>query len=288
MCEPAFSVGAICSSFPERFPWNLAQCFIPRIRCADGMSHLCLFKVKLHFTVKWLSLRIVSSPYLPHSLKDFLETCLKCLAHWGDVQKARVTLAKAPDAPHELCWSVPGAVKRIHHRSLLFNTRLPPLRKRRLRLVSAFGPSYRSERFRKIPTAFTSHRQSLAPPDAVSWTLGSAISTQNYWKLDHRCFASFARAVIKRCTNFGGAVVKRFTSGHGIVGTVSGAGATIHCSDELWFGVGMEVSVRDQNLAINKGRNGPGIHLESRCRWVHTSFTSNLFKVTVKMYYHGC
>jgi len=61
-----------------------------------------------------------------------------------------------------------------------------------------------------------------------------------------------------------GAVVKRFTSGHEIVGTVSDAGATIHCSDELWFGVGMEVSVRDQNLAINTGRNGPGVYLESR------------------------
>ena len=34
----------------------------------------------------------------------------------------------------------------------------------------------------------------------------------------------------------------------------------------------MEVSERDQNLAINTGRNGPGAHLESSCRWVQTSF----------------
>ena len=33
---------------------------------------------------------------------------------------------------------------------------------------------------------------------------------------------------------------KRFTSGHGIAGTVSGVEAAIHCGDELWFGVGME------------------------------------------------
>ena len=81
---------------------------------------------------------------------------------------------------------------------------------------------------------------------------------------------------------------KRFTSGHGIAGTVSGVEAAIHCGDEFWFGVGMEVSERDQNLAINTGRNGPGAHLELSCRWVQTSFISNLLKVTVKLYYHGC
>jgi len=35
--------------------------------------------------------------------------------------------------------------------------------------------------------------------------------------------------------------------------------AAIHCVDELrefWFSVGMEVSQRDQTLAINTGRNG--------------------------------
>jgi len=40
---------------------------------------------------------------------------------------------------------------------------------------------------------------------------------------------------------------KRFTSGHGIAGTVSGVEAAIHCDDELWwFSVGIEVSLRDQ------------------------------------------
>jgi len=36
---------------------------------------------------------------------------------------------------------------------------------------------------------------------------------------------------------------KRFTSGHGIAGTVSGVKADFHCGDKLWFSVGMEVSV---------------------------------------------
>ena len=55
-------------------------------------------------------------------------------------------------------------------------------------------------------------------------------------------------------------------SGHTIAGTVSDVEAAIHCGDELWFGVGMEVSKRDQNLAINTGRNELGDHLESSCR----------------------
>ncbi|WAR26178.1 PLXB1-like protein [Mya arenaria] len=76
---------------------------------------------------------------------------------------------------------------------------------------------------------------------------------------------------------------RRNQSGQGIAGTVSGVEAAIHCGDELWFGVGMEVSERDQNLAINTGRNGPGAHLESSCRLLQTSFTSNLLKVTVKL-----
>jgi len=35
---------------------------------------------------------------------------------------------------------------------------------------------------------------------------------------------------------------KRFKSGHGIVGEVSSVEAVIHCGDDLWFGVSMEVS----------------------------------------------
>jgi len=42
---------------------------------------------------------------------------------------------------------------------------------------------------------------------------------------------------------------KRFTSGHGIAGTVSGVEAAIHCGDELGLSLGMELSWRDQMLA---------------------------------------
>jgi len=39
---------------------------------------------------------------------------------------------------------------------------------------------------------------------------------------------------------------KLFTSRHGIAGTVSGVEAAIHCVDNLWISVGMEVYLRDQ------------------------------------------
>ncbi|KAI8491423.1 hypothetical protein Bbelb_310560 [Branchiostoma belcheri] len=97
------------------------------------------------------------------------------------------------------------------------------------------GPSYRSESFElhkilravrrgkfSAPAKFTpappTPSQSLASLDASSWTLGGC---------------------------------KRFTSGHGVAGTVSGVEAAIHVGNELWFGVGIEVSERDQNLAIS-------------------------------------
>jgi len=54
---------------------------------------------------------------------------------------------------------------------------------------------------------------------------------------------------------------KRFKSGHRNVGEVSGVEAVIHCGDELWFGVGMEVSEGYQSLAINTGENALGTHL---------------------------
>jgi hypothetical protein len=38
---------------------------------------------------------------------------------------------------------------------------------------------------------------------------------------------------------------------------VLGVEAANRCGDELWFGVGMEVSERDQNVAIFTRRNGP-------------------------------
>ena len=51
----------------------------------------------------------------------------------------------------------------------------------------------------------------------------------------------------------------------GSVGEVSGVEAVLHCGDELWFGVGMEVSEGDQSLAINTGENALGTHQESDC-----------------------
>ena len=110
------------------------------------------------------------------------------------------------------------------YRSPPFNRSWPPLRQRRTRSATADSPSYRSESFElhkilravrrgqfsapaKFTAAPTTPSQSLAPLDASSWTLGSAKPTQKSWTLDDRFFASFARAVIKRCTNFGRAVV---------------------------------------------------------------------------------
>ena len=120
------------------------------------------------------------------------------------------------------------------YRSPPFNRSWPPLRQRRIRSATADGPSYRSESFElhkilravrsgqfsapaKFTTAPTTPSQSLAPLDASSWTLGSARPTQKSWTLDHRCFASFARAVIKRCTNFGGAVVSVLRADTGLL-----------------------------------------------------------------------
>ena len=120
------------------------------------------------------------------------------------------------------------------NRSPPFNRSWPPLRQRRIRSATADGPSYRSESFElhkilravrsgqfsapaMFTTAPTTSSQSLAPLDASSWTLWSARPTQKSWTLDHRWFASFARAVIKRCTNFGGAVVSVLRADTGLL-----------------------------------------------------------------------
>jgi len=55
---------------------------------------------------------------------------------------------------------------------------------------------------------------------------------------------------------------KRFTSGHGLAGTLSGVEAAIYCGDEIWFGVGMKVSERDQKKATHTGE----MEQESSCR----------------------
>jgi len=99
---------------------------------------------------------------------------------------------KAPVPPLEPCCSVPGAVKNVYHRSLPFNKRWPPLRKRRIRSVTAYGSSYRSESFErhtilraarkgqfsapaKFIAAITTLSQSFAPLDASSWTVTSVV-----------------------------------------------------------------------------------------------------------------
>jgi len=59
--------------------------------------------------------------------------------------------------------------------------------------------------------------------------------------------------VIKRYTNFGGAIVCVLRADTGVEGA-------IHCGNELWFGVGMEVLERDQNLVLHTEGNGPEAH----------------------------
>ena len=132
--------------------------------------------------------------------------------------------APAPNPLHERCCIIPGAVKKVYHRSLPFNKRWPPLRKHRICSVTIYGPSYRFKSFdlhkiwravRKgqfsalamITAAITMLSQSLAPLDASSCPLGSTRPRQKSWTLDHRCLA---QAVSKRCTSFAGVVVSVF------------------------------------------------------------------------------
>jgi len=48
---------------------------------------------------------------------------------------------------------------------------------------------------------------------------------------------------------------KRFTSGHGLAGTVSGVEAAIHSGDKIYFSVDMEVSLRDQRYSRQRYNN---------------------------------
>ena len=96
--------------------------------------------------------------------------------------------------------------KKVHHRSLSFNKRWPPLRNRCIRSDTANGPAYRSDSFElhkilravrkgqfsapaKFTAALTTLSQSLASLDANSWTIVSARPKQKSWMLGHRCFA---------------------------------------------------------------------------------------------------
>jgi len=93
-----------------------------------------------------------------------------------------------------------GRLRAVYKRTFLVPPLLP-LRK----FSAAHNIATRKWQFSapaKLATGLTTPIKSLAPLDASSWTLVSAWSTQKSWMLDHRCFASFARAVIKCCTNF--------------------------------------------------------------------------------------
>jgi len=97
------------------------------------------------------------------------------MAHIHKNTSGKLKLKPGPTALR--CCSIPGAVKKVYHRSLPFSERWPPLRKGQFSAPA------------KFTAAITMLSQSLAPLDASSWTLGSASPTQ------------------KRCKNFGVVVV---------------------------------------------------------------------------------
>ncbi|KAI8496688.1 hypothetical protein Bbelb_253430 [Branchiostoma belcheri] len=115
------------------------------------------------------------------------------------------------------------------------------------------GPSYRSESFElhKILRAvrrgkFSAPAKFTPAPPTPSQSLASLDTTLPGRRLN----------VAQTLHKLRWSGCKRFTSGHGVAGTVSGVEAAIHVGNELWFGVGIEVSERDQNLAISTVRNG--------------------------------
>ncbi|KAI8486602.1 hypothetical protein Bbelb_355770 [Branchiostoma belcheri] len=117
------------------------------------------------------------------------------------------------------------------------------------------GPSYRSESFElhKILRAvrrgkFSAPAKFTPAPPTPSQSLASLDATLTGRRLN----------VAQTLHKLRWSGCKRFTSGHGVAGTVSGVEAAIHVGNELWFGVGIEVSERDQNLAISTVKNGPG------------------------------
>ncbi|KAI8499216.1 hypothetical protein Bbelb_229800 [Branchiostoma belcheri] len=116
------------------------------------------------------------------------------------------------------------------------------------------GPSYRSESFElhKILRAvrrgkFSAPAKFTPAPPTPSQSLASLDATLPGRRLN----------VAQTLHKLRWSGCKRFTSGHEVAGTVSGVEAAIHVGNELWFGVGIEVSERDQNLAISTVRNGP-------------------------------
>jgi len=98
----------------------------------------------------------------------------------------------------------------------------------------------------KFTTSLISPSQSLAPLGANSWTLGSSRPTQKSWTLDHRYF--------------GGAVVNVLRADTALLERCRALKHPLRWWTLVWrwYMEVSEVSERDQTLAINTGRNGPG------------------------------
>jgi len=59
--------------------------------CAEGMSQPFWLKVKVTLEGQMFEPAFRSSSIPPHSLKNFHETWIKCLAHWDNVPRAQVS-----------------------------------------------------------------------------------------------------------------------------------------------------------------------------------------------------
>ena len=84
----------------------------------------------------------------------------------------------------------------------------------------------------KLITALTAPSQSLTSLDESLWTLGSAANAE---------ILNARPPLLPQLCLGGNQTLHKLWS----VGMVSGVEAVIHCGDELWFGVGMEVSEGD-------------------------------------------
>ena len=71
--------------------WIWGSVFIMHVFCSPLSICSSALEPRSHVKVKCLSLCYVSVPYLPHPSEDFYEAWLKCLVHWVDVQKAKVS-----------------------------------------------------------------------------------------------------------------------------------------------------------------------------------------------------
>ncbi|KAI8510279.1 hypothetical protein Bbelb_127070 [Branchiostoma belcheri] len=114
------------------------------------------------------------------------------------------------------------------------------------------GPSYRSESFELHKILRAVRRGKLSAP--AKFTPAPPTPSQSLASLD-ATLPGRRLNVVQTLHKLRWSGCKRFTSGHGVGGTVSGVEAAIHVGNELCFGVGIEVSERDQNLAISTERS---------------------------------